>query len=1354
MANEFIVHKGLIAHGVSHISGTLFVTDEINSATFSGSFIGNGSQIHGIENSISSSYVDYDNIGSKPTLVSHSAQISYLGLSEIPSGIVSGSSQITYSDLTGVPSGIVSGSSQVTYSNLTGIPSGIVSGSSQVSYTGLSNTPSGIVSGSAQIADFGIFAATGSNTFQGSQTITGSLFVSQNLIVAGSSSIQYISSSIVDIADNIITVNAFNPGTRFGGLAVADSGSTPRVSGSLLFDSIKDQWVFVHETPTAVTSSILLMGPETYNDLGNETYISANRLPKGSGIEHLRDSNITDTGTRVSINSNTEITGSLIVTTSGTINGVTITTNTASQTLTNKTIAAGSNTITGLTNSNLSGTAGITNANLANSTISGIALGSNLATLTIGTGLSGTSYNGSTGITIANTGVTSISAGSGISVNASTGAVTISNTITNNNQLTNGAGYIAQSTADGRYLMGTTSPSTVNNFTISIGNNGSYSYVQSHSGQPLELNPIGNTVRIAGNIVLHAGNYNSYSPTLTGGGASGTWGISINGSSASSTDALRIRFNDGPRNLSDRLPNTLARSVNWDFVGSGTVGGTGNYAGVMSFTPWDGTSSSTGDSSYQLAFMNETGINGSGLPGLRIRKGIDTTWGSWYTLLHAGNYNSYSPTLTGGGASGTWGISISGNAATASNSTQWGGYNLPTWTNWSSRGSIDIVVGQLGWKNYGNNHVIFDASNSTSPNGVSVNNTNSQVAWTGSYPTLMGWNGSNTYGVRVDSARISDNTSGNSATTSQTNFSSLTVNSNTVLHAGNYTSYTVPIGGSWYGSGLPGSRWYGYAVSGGEIVFGNGLPNAGQLGILIDGCYVAGENNGFWSLPSDNTWGGRRGMFWDGSQLNFTTNSPNSVFADISIVGSSNKYLYINPGNGYEAMVRYNGGSGSGWYAGKRTSAGINSTADFHFYSEAAGADVFGITTGGIAIASGDMRAPVFYDSNNTGYYVDGDSTSRMNYVVPNRIKLVNNVNYEPRWDFSAYVVEAQHWYGNNSSMTMYIGESNPVDVRGYMFNSSGNFRIADILAVDTDVRTQIFYDSNNTGYYSDPDSRTNINTLTVNGGTNYFYGITYFETNNGGYSGDTNSAKLQAYSSSNNSAFMSFHKGGHYAVNFGLDADNVMRIGGWSAATNRWQLDMSGNNWVAGSFRAPIFYDSDNTAYYLNPNGGSYLASSIEIANGYFLSNGVGGTIWMSSAQGSFGGYMRFGQHAVFESINGGYNFYVLDASGVGVVKTSGSQSWAAHSDSRIKTIHSVMENNLSKLESISPIYYSFNYFEDNRNRIGLIAQEVQEHFPELVATDPKTDYLTLDYTGLIPVLLGAIKELKNEIETLKTQL
>jgi len=160
----------------------------------------------------------------------------------------------------------------------------------------------------------GSYATTGSNVFQGSQTITGSLFISQDLIVAGSSSIQHISSSVVNIADNIITVNAINPSVRFGGLAVIDSGSSPQVSGSILFDSVNNQWLFVHQNQTTVTSSVLLMGPETYNNVGNETYITANRLVKSTGIEHLTNSNISDDGTTVTMLSNTIVNGTFSAT--------------------------------------------------------------------------------------------------------------------------------------------------------------------------------------------------------------------------------------------------------------------------------------------------------------------------------------------------------------------------------------------------------------------------------------------------------------------------------------------------------------------------------------------------------------------------------------------------------------------------------------------------------------------------------------------------------------------------------------------------------------------------------------------------------------------------------------------------------------------------------------------------------------------------------------------------------------------------------------------------------------------------------------------------------------------------------
>ncbi len=133
------------------------------------------------------------------------------------------------------------------------------------------------------------------------------------------------------------------------------------------------------------------------------------------------------------------------------------------------------------------------------------------------------------------------------------------------------------------------------------------------------------------------------------------------------------------------------------------------------------------------------------------------------------------------------------------------------------------------------------------------------------------------------------------------------------------------------------------------------------------------------------------------------------------------------------------------------------------------------VKTYGILYNDSSVRSPIFYDSENTGYYGDFASTSRFNYIVPNKIKCVGNVNNEPRWDFSAYVVEAQHWYGNNSSQTMYIGEGgNPVDVRGYMFNSSGNFRIADTLYVDNHVDASYtysrgwVYSNQNAGWHND----------------------------------------------------------------------------------------------------------------------------------------------------------------------------------------------------------------------------------------------------------------------------------------------
>jgi hypothetical protein len=167
----------------------------------------------------------------------------------------------------------------------------------------------------SQINGLKLTAATASYvgpTLTQDLTINGTLNVTS--LNAVTSSIQYITSSQFNVSTNVIKLNTTTP-LRYGGIEVVDSGSTPFRSGSLLFDSQNNQWIFVHETnggPT--TSSVLIMGPQTFNNIGNEITIETNRITKGSSGdlgEHITSSNITDTGTIVSINSATEITGSL-----------------------------------------------------------------------------------------------------------------------------------------------------------------------------------------------------------------------------------------------------------------------------------------------------------------------------------------------------------------------------------------------------------------------------------------------------------------------------------------------------------------------------------------------------------------------------------------------------------------------------------------------------------------------------------------------------------------------------------------------------------------------------------------------------------------------------------------------------------------------------------------------------------------------------------------------------------------------------------------------------------------------------------------------------------------------------------
>lgn len=85
---------------------------------------------------------------------------------------------------------------------------------------------------------------------------------------------------------------------------------------------------------------------------------------------------------------------------------------------------------------------------------------------------------------------------------------------------------------------------------------------------------------------------------------------------------------------------------------------------------------------------------------------------------------------------------------------------------------------------------------------------------------------------------------------------------------------------------------------------------------------------------------------------------------------------------------------------------------------------------------------------------------------------------------------------------------------------------------------------------------------------TQVFSGVSQFLSNKGSIAtvGGSISPGLQAFANDGGPAFMSFHRSSAFAVNFGLDTDNVLRIGGWSAAANLFQFDSSGNFTAAGN--------------------------------------------------------------------------------------------------------------------------------------------------------------------------------------------
>ena len=96
----------------------------------------------------------------------------------------------------------------------------------------------------------------------------------------------------------------------------------------------------------------------------------------------------------------------------------------------------------------------------------------------------------------------------------------------------------------------------------------------------------------------------------------------------------------------------------------------------------------------------------------------------------------------------------------------------------------------------------------------------------------------------------------------------------------------------------------------------------------------------------------------------------------------------------------------------------------------------------------------------------------------------------------------------------------------------------------------------------------------------------------------------------------------------------------------------------------------------------------------------------------------------------------------------TTASGDVVISSDARLKSNIVSLGSTLPKLLQIDGKSYEMK----GKQKIGVLAQEIKEVFPELVSEDDN-EMLAVNYQGLVPVLINALKEQQNEINRLKKQ-
>ena len=173
---------------------------------------------------------------------------------------------------------------------------------------------------------------------------------------------------------------------------------------------------------------------------------------------------------------------------------------------------------------------------------------------------------------------------------------------------------------------------------------------------------------------------------------------------------------------------------------------------------------------------------------------------------------------------------------------------------------------------------------------------------------------------------------------------------------------------------------------------------------------------------------------------------------------------------------------------------------------------------------------------------------------------------------------------------------------------------------------------------------------------------------------------------------------------------------------------------------------------------GGVYTSGNQTIAGTKTFSSTISGSITGSAGSA--------GTVTVSSGNNAAANYYAVWHSGNSLYSTNGiyfhpgnnyvyATDFIASSDERLKNRVGNLDNALDKVCSLDGFLYTWNDKAESEDKetvqVGVSAQQVQEVLPEAV-NENDNGYLGVKYDKLVPLLIESIKELKAEIEELKS--